>query len=485
MTYCWEMFARSAARDGSARFLSSPSGDLDYADAVRVVRDLAAQLVDSASGKGRLVGLPTDLGGLEAIGFLAINLAGATAVPFLPTAAGEAARLADLGVGGSLRLDGRRIEWSPTSAERVPRDARTVEEHAYVLSTSGSSGVPKHVGIDPAGVAAFGEYLSTAFDLSSSDVVCQNVSPHFDAYYMVLLLAILNGASMHVPARGRTLLVGDVVREQGVTVWYSVPSVIRLAKRAGKLPAGSLATVHTSIFGGEPLRVSDVQDWRQAAPNSVIVNSYGPTEMTIAMTEHRVEPNTEPAARDGIVAIGRPVNGVEIRLGETTDSGFRELLARGPQRFDGYLEAGESVTSLSPFVDDDGRPVPADPGDKSWYRTGDLVSAEDGLLFYRGRLDGRAAKVLGQRFDPVQVEAVLLQDHRVEAAFVHVVSDRIVAVLETVDGGPLENPPDVGSLRPYARPFRYVAVAGFPLLASGKTDVRKLRSIAEGNASNG
>src|SRR5271166_2331685 len=75
-------------------------------------------------------------------------------------------------------------------------------------------------------------------------------------------------------------------RRHELDCWFSVPSVVGVARRLKRLGEGSLPHLRLSLFCGEALPTSVAAEWSRVAPNSRILNLYGPTEATIAITAH-------------------------------------------------------------------------------------------------------------------------------------------------------------------------------------------------------
>ena len=123
----------------------------------------------------------------------------------------------------------------------------------------------------------------------------------------------------------------------GLTIWFSVPSTAVFMKRLGILKPGRFPSLRWSLFCGEPLPVSLVAAWLGAAPNTALENLYGPTELTIACTLYRWDPQRSPAESErGIVPIGYPYPGMEVlvvdqALREREPGQEGELLMNGPQ----------------------------------------------------------------------------------------------------------------------------------------------------------
>jgi acyl-coenzyme A synthetase/AMP-(fatty) acid ligase len=171
------------------------------------------------------------------------------------------------------------------------------------------------------------------------------------------------------------------------------------------LKTGSYPSLRLSLFCGEPLPVASATAWQAAAPNTALENLYGPTELTIACTFYRWNPELSPKeAEIGIVPIGYSVPGmnmlvVDETLTEVSPGEKGELLMNGPQTSLGYWKDFEKTTAA--FVVPPGR-------NETFYRTGDCVRQPVGTapLTHLGRLDFQI-KVLGHRVELGEIEAVV------------------------------------------------------------------------------
>jgi acyl-CoA synthetase (AMP-forming)/AMP-acid ligase II len=151
--------------------------------------------------------------------------------------------------------------------------------------------------------------------------------------------------------------------------------------------------------------VEVAQNWRLAAPNSIIENIYGPTELTIACTAYRWDDSTSPSqCEQGIVPIGEPFDDMEAliidpQLRQVNEGKDGELAMTGPQLTLGYWHDEEKTSRA--FVE-----IPGANG--TYYRTGDRVRRRGPgqPLLYLGRLDSQL-KVLGHRVELGEVEAAI------------------------------------------------------------------------------
>jgi amino acid adenylation domain-containing protein len=292
----------------------------------------------------------------------------------------------------------------------LPR-AIVPDDPAYLLFTSGSTGRPKGVLVTHANVHAFLEAIDARYDLEENDRFSQLFDLTFDLSVFDLFAAWGAGACLCCPADKQLLEPSSFLRAQGLTVWFSVPSVATLMHRLGALKPAAFPTLRLSLFCGEALPTDVANAWAEAAPNSVVENLYGPTEATIACTAQRWEPTT-PTRANGVVPIGSA-------LGETSvcivDAALREveagqpgqLVLAGPQVVHGYLDDDEATAAA--FVDI--------AGFGRGYLSGDRVVHSDGVLQYLGRMDSQI-KIRGHRVELGEVEAALRHAAQADAVAV-------------------------------------------------------------------
>ncbi|CAL9420446.1 Tyrocidine synthase 3 [Actinosynnema sp. ALI-1.44] len=353
----------------------------------------------------------------------------------------------------------------------VPDDLDAV---AYVLFTSGSTGTPKGVPIKHRNLSTYLPFCAERYEVGPGARVSQAADLTFDISVFDLFVAWTSGATVVVPQADELLVPVRFVAGRGITHWFSVPSVISIARRLRALRPGVMPGLRWSIFGGERLTHEQARAWATAAPNSVIMNVYGPTETTITVTDYRLpaDPDRWPRTSNGTLPIGHVYPHVDaVVLGEDGRPAREgELCVRGEQRFDGYVDpaadAGRFVTTDGP----------------RWYRTGDRVREEDGLLVHVGRVDHQV-KISGYRVELGEVEGVLRDHDRVHDAVVVAVpgagGDLVLHACYTgAPGLDRELAQAAGRRLPvYMLPFAYRHFDGFPVNANGKVDRSRLAEL--------
>ena len=284
---------------------------------------------------------------------------------------------------------------------------------AYLLFTSGSTGVPKGVAVSQSNVLAYMEYAAKRFGIHAGDRCSQNFDLTFDLSVHDLFTCWDGGATL-CPFAEQTLTPATLVEEKELTVWFSVPSVAMFASKLGLLEPGAFSTLRWSLFCGEALSSSVASAWQAAANNSILENLYGPTEATIAITTYRWNPATSPAeCVRGLVPIGWPFAGQEVcavdeNLMPVARGESGELCLGGSQVTRGYLNDPEKTAKSFVRL--------KHTGEQIWYRTGDLVRQDErGCLFYLGRRDFQV-KVNGYRVELQEIDLVLREAAHTELA---------------------------------------------------------------------
>ncbi|MEU7996297.1 AMP-binding protein [Micromonospora sp. NPDC049060] len=410
-------------------------------------------------------------------GLLATLYAGATAVPLSPgfPAARTCRMAAQAGVDTVIvdrsgaaalahltaALPGLTVAaQAATPLAALPRAG--YDDVAYVLFTSGSTGRPKGAAITHANMDSFLRYNLDRYDLGPGDVCSQTFDQTFDLAMFDLFVAWGAGATVvSTPPQVFTALPEFLAAER-VTFWFSVPSAIALVRRRGGLTPGSMPTLRWSLFCGEALRMTDAEDWQRAAAGSVVENLYGPTELTIACSAHRLSGDSADLAVHGVVPIGAPYPHLRYRIVEDGVDGTEgELCVTGEQMFPGYLDP----------ADDEGR---FHDGDSvRWYRTGDRVrECAGGELVYLGRVD-RQVKVRGYRVELDELEWHVGQlpgvERAVAVAFEAAGRTELAVFYVGTPGVDIRRP--MSSILPgYMVPLLCRDIDAFPHTANGKID---------------
>ena len=289
----------------------------------------------------------------------------------------------------------------------VPEDQVTnYDDIAYILFTSGTTGIPKGVPVKNENLNAFLGYYKSEFDFCHTDRFLQVYDLTFDVAYFSFLMPMCCGACCCIVSSKKGvpkyLLIMDDLINRHITVISMVPMILHLIKKF--LKNWQAPAVRYSSFAGEALHHSEVLEWQRFVPNAAIHNFYGLTETTIVCTGYKWEKEMASVeSSSDIVPIGKPFPGMKIKIvNEQNDhmpaGEVGELCFTGPQVIDGYLNGLHEEKFFE--AADEGSTV-------RYYKTGDLVSLnQNGNLIFHGRADLQV-KINGYRIELEEVEYAL------------------------------------------------------------------------------
>lgn len=355
---------------------------------------------------------------------------------------------------------------------------------AYLLFTSGSTGIPKGVMVAHRNVRHYIEFMAERCSINHEDRFSQTFDMTFDLSVADMFVAWEQGACVCCPSEKTLINPGRFIKDTSLTVWFSVPSTAVFMKRLGSLKPGAYPNLRVSMFCGEALPVELAKAWAEAAPNSIVENIYGPTELTIACTYYRWDSVRTPSeAEYGVVPIGEPFPGmvpmvVDESLTEVKPGEVGELLMTGPQLSLGYLH--DPAKTAAAFVKPPGR-------SEVYYRTGDRVRRPigNGPMIYLGRVDNQI-KILGHRVELGEVEAVVREESGVDGVValgwpITPGGAGGVEVFLQTDGPVRQDLMEKVAKRlpVYMMPRGYRCLAQFPLNANGKYDRSALFNLLQ------
>ncbi|MFC3962613.1 non-ribosomal peptide synthase/polyketide synthase [Nocardia jiangsuensis] len=365
-----------------------------------------------------------------------------------------------------------------SAPERTALPAVRPENPAYVLFTSGSTGLPKGVTVPHSAIVNRLVWMQEQYRLTPDDVVLQKTPATFDVSVWEFFWPLQVGATLVLagpdghrdPAH-----LHAVIAAHGVTVAHFVPSVLDAFLGYRDFPARS--TLRQVFASGEALPAATAQRLRQRT-GARLHNLYGPTEAAVDVTFHEVTDNDSRSVPIGAPVFNTRLHVLDSRLRPVPVGAPGELYLSGVQLARGYI-ARPGLTAARFVADPFGGPDGiADPGTRL-YRTGDLVRwTATGELEYLGRTDFQV-KLRGLRIELGEIEAVLEAVPGVARAVVLVRDDagageQLVAYAVPAGAAPIElgqlRAAALAALPSYMVPAAFVVLDALPVTASGKLD---------------
>ncbi|MBD3856574.1 MAG: amino acid adenylation domain-containing protein, partial [Acidobacteria bacterium] len=426
------------------------------------------------------------------VGVLGIVKAGGAYVPLDPNApAGRLAfMLEDADIALVLTQDAAReelpAEWSgpvialdsewPTIVQTPSTEltsGATAENLAYIMYTSGSTGVPKGTSICQRSVMRLVKNTNY-LEVGPADTFLQFAPLAFDASTLEIWGGLLNGAKLVVfsPHQPSLEELGRCLREHEIsTLWLTAALFHQMADSQPE----ALRGVRQLFSGGDVLSVPHVQRVLANLPEGGrLINGYGPTENTTFTCCHVM---TGESRVETTVPIGRPIANTQVYVLDQAMQPvplgvYGELYIGGDGLARDYLR--RPVLTAEKFVP---HPFSDTPGARL-YRTGDVVRYRaDGALEFKGRQDHQV-KLRGYRIELGEIEAVLGQHPEVQATVALVREDepgekRLVGYIV-----PAREPVSSSTLRRYLQqripdymvPAHFVMLDALPVTPNGKVD---------------
>lgn len=463
--------------------VESTRGTLDYAGLVRRAHALATALKPHLADEAPTVALLLERGEDFVVAMLAAWFAEAAFCPVDPSwpAARQEYVLDDVRADVLLTRTGTALPavgtvtvvdiadvpeaGHGTHTEELPDlPDWSADARAYVIYTSGTTGRPKGVAVRHGGLANLVRSAASTMGVGPQDRCSHLLSVSFDSSQLEVWQALANGACLvphEKPVTPSTL--GAWLDVQGVTAAFCATA---LAEAMWDTSTTAPRALRWLSIGGAALS--------QRPPAHLpyrVLNSYGPTENTVASSEHIVDGvGTTP-----LNCIGRPLPGVRMLvLDEAAQrvplGTVGEIHLAGDSLAEGYLHRPELTAERFRTIEVDSAPLRV-------YRTGDLGRRlADGSVEYLGRAD-RQLKLRGYRVEPGEIEHFLLQQPEVGQAAVTGDPQRTPALVAYVTPRG-DRTPDSAELLRRARtelpafmvPEAVLILAALPLTTSGKVD---------------
>ncbi|MEZ4240534.1 MAG: amino acid adenylation domain-containing protein [Myxococcota bacterium] len=475
-----------AQRDPEPIAVIDDRGSLTRGEVVARARHVARALVDAGIEAGDTVAIAIDKGWEQVVAAFAVSAAGGVYVPIDPGSPPERIRLLLERCGAAYVLVGAQGE-VPTELPRIRVDGdgwrrpnaaprRQATDLAYVIFTSGTTGVPKGVMIDHRGAWNTCDDVNVRFAVGSADRVLAVSALTFDLSVYDLFGVLGAGGSLVMPRPGEArdpVALGRWLHEHGVTIWNSVPAILELVadhleRSGGRLPD----TLRLVLLSGDWIPVALPDRLRALGARGLqVISLGGATEGSIWSILHPIE--------------AVPADAVSIPYGRAMRNQTMRVLDRHgrvrPAWVPGTIHIG-GVGVAQGYLGDPERTAErfwVEPGSgERRYDTGDLGRAlPDGTIEFLGRTDGQV-KLRGFRVELGEVEAALAGAPGVHQVVVACPDQRLVAYVVATPGGPV----DPALLREHARrvlpdhlvPAVVLPIDAIPLGANGKVDRKRL-----------
>ena len=370
-------------------------------------------------------------------------------------------------------------QFTPVNTAPVPSQNLSIDI-AYVLFTSGSTGVPKGVMIPHKAIIDYIEWCVETYALTDKDIVANHAPLYFDNSTFDLYCAFKTGATLHLVHEELNAVLPRLVNwlsTREITTFFCVPSVLTMLLRSRRLKPDSFPKMRHLIAAGEVLPRDILAEWMDMYPHIQFTNMYGPTEITVDCSYHILH---EKPGKDMLsIPIGKARTNMELFVrkagGDLSQAigAEGELLVRGTSVAYGYLNDAERTQKA--FIQNPLNNFFHDP----LYCTGDLVQIDkNGDYLFMGRADDQI-KFLGYRIELGEIEASLVGIEGVHEGVVvfnnsTVESERELGALVSLDEGfELEALRDALKKRlpGYMVPTRFKIIGDdFPRTPNGKYD---------------
>ena len=393
-------------------------------------------------------------------------------------------------IGFEADLPAQTISWDDVS--QMPEKENSVrvleDDLAYVMYTSGTTGVPKGIMHTHRSGLNYAKLSKDLYEVCSEDV-CGNHSPlHFDiSTFGYFTMPLATGTTVIIPEAYKNFpaSLSQMVEKEKLTIWYSVPLALTQMLELGVLERRNLESLRLVMFGGEPFPVKHLRKLLELLPMATFSNVYGPAEVNQCTFFNFKTLHHQNVS----VPLGRAWGNAEIIVVDEDDrevkkSEIGECLVRTATMMKGYWQQPE-LTEKSFYK----RKRPGGL-DETFYRTGDLVKQnENGEMVFVGRKD-RQIKLRGYRIELDEIESVLTSHTKVLEAGVYTFKNgadekQLVASIVPKNGFEISEERlwehCEKHLPNYAKPGKFVFSQSLPRTAAGKIDHKKLEETASEN----
>lgn len=464
----YSAFKAIAEANPDAPAIFEDSRNVSFKQLDKLVDSVVAKIGDK---KNNFIGIVMQHGINQIAAMLAVLKSGAAYVPAEPSLPADRIRYMMKNAGAKLIIKDDFFNELPQTDE-IFEDRSKPDGIAYVLYTSGTTGRPKGVVIENHSVVNYARAFEKEMKIGPGDVMLQYSICSFDIFVEEVFATLLNGAALAIPDKkthdGPLEDLMEFCSRHKVTILDGFPYFVADINNKPDLVPES---VNLIISGGDVVRDHYISRLKDKGIR--IYNTYGPSETTVCSNYFRID--NSPALEDGTFPVGKPVEGVEVKildseLNELPDGETGEICIFGQGVGRGYLGNPPEQANFTTLKDG-----------SRLYRSGDMGYRRcDGNIIFLHRRDDQVM-ILGRRVEPEEVENVLNEYQGIDRGIVRAFKDEaglhyLVAYVVPDLNFSLSGLKNwlKSKLSDFMVPEFYVALHKIPVTDRGKVDMTQL-----------
>ena len=369
--------------------------------------------------------------------------------------------------------------WDRATASSAPIDPNhplpTGDDCAVILHTSGTNGVPKSAPLTHRNIGVnVNQCMFWVWKLHEGAETFFSLLPYFHAFGLTFFLcaSVRKAATQVLLPKFDAQMALDAHKRRPITFFVGVPPMFERILRQAHKTNTDITSIRYAVAGAMPLSTTLADDWEKTT-GGMIVEGYGLSETAPVLTGAPLSSKR----RHGV--LGVPFPSTQLRLVSLEDDTVDvedgqpgEIIVRGPQVFDGYLDAPEESARV--FTSE------------GWFKTGDIGVNSDGFI---SMADRKKELILSGGFNvyPSQVEAAIrshpaVSDVAVVGVPVNDATEEVAAAIIMEDGSAPLTLEEVRAwaektIAHYALPRQLVVIAELPRNQMGKILHRKVAQL--------